>query len=274
MGEHKPQPPQGNEQEQERADERALFARYKANPTPQDEDRLVEKYRSLVYKIVHKFRGHSEHFDDLVQVGTMGLLYAIRRFDLDKEFRFSTYAWQTIQGEIQRYFRDKTWAVNVPRDLKERSHKVFSAVNEHQAQTGHEPNVQEIVEKTGMTEEAVQEALELGSAYHPQSFMDHMRDADSGYAVLDDAGGGGDDGGGDGGEQLDMRSTKRAVFWNGVMRTLEPTEAQVIRMYFFEDFTQKEIADKLGTSQMNVSRIMKKAQNRLRGMLLPEDFEQ
>src|ERR1051325_1351293 len=81
MGEHKPEPQLGEEQEQERAEERALFARYKANPTPQGEDRLAKKSRALVYKIVHKFRGHAEPFDDLVQVGTLGLLYAIRRFD-------------------------------------------------------------------------------------------------------------------------------------------------------------------------------------------------
>jgi RNA polymerase sigma-B factor len=265
MDEHNQQI-EGTEQQEERAQERALFVRYKENPTPELEDQLVRKFQPLVYKIVHKFRGHAEHFDDLVAVGSMGLLYAVRRFDPDQGFRFSTYAWQTVMGEIQRYFRDKTWAINVPRDLKERSLKVFNASHEHLAQTGHDPTVTELVERTGMSEEAVQEALELGSAYHPQSFMENTRESDASYAVMDDDGEGSN-------EQLDMSATKRSMFWESILRTLEPTEARVIRLYFFEDQTQKEIADRLGTSQMNVSRIMKKAQARLRTMVVPSDFD-
>jgi RNA polymerase sigma-B factor len=273
MDERSQQNLESNDQDKERAEERALFARYKAaagEPEAQGlEDRLVQQYQPLVYKIVHKFRGHAEHFDDLVQVGSVGLLLAIRRFDLEQGFRFSTYAWQTIQGEIQRYFRDKTWAVNVPRDLKERSLKVFNVINEHLAATGHDPTVTELVERTGMSEEAVQEALELGSAYHPQSFMDNTRESDSGYAAMDES----DGGGGGSSEQLDMSGTKRSIFWESLLKQLEATEARVIRMYHFEDLTQKEIADRMGTSQMNVSRIMKKAYSRLRTMLAPSDFE-
>lgn len=271
MDEHKQQQPEGTEQQEERAVERALFVRYLEAPDSEKERHeaeLVRKFQPLVYKIVHKFRGHAEHFDDLVSVGTMGLLYAVRRFDPDQGFRFSTFAWQTVQGEIQRYFRDKTWAVNVPRDLKERSLKVFNVSSQHEADTGHAPTVAELAEKTGLSEEAVHEALELGSAYHPQSFMDNTRESDAGYAVMDD------DGAGSGSsEQLDMGATKRSMFWESLLRTLEPTEAKVIRFYFFEDRTQKEIADLLGTSQMNVSRIMKKAQSRLRTMVVPSDFE-
>ena len=166
------QQPEDQEKEQERADERALFARYQSAPESAKslfEEQLVEKYKPLVYRIVHKFRFTPDQFEDLVQVGSMGLVLAVRRFDTSLNFRFSTYAWQTIQGEIQRYFRDKTWAVNVPRDLKEKSLKVFNAVQELIRQTGNDPTVTEVSNATGLSDEEVQEAMELGSAYHPRA---------------------------------------------------------------------------------------------------------
>jgi RNA polymerase sigma-B factor len=246
----------------ERAEERALFARYRDNPSPINEEALVEKYRPLVYRIVHKFRHGPDQFDDLVQVGTVGLVLAIRRFDLETGFRFSTYAWQTITGEIQRYSRDKTWAINVPRELKERSLKVFNAVNELSSELGQEPTVQELARRTGMSDEDVQEAMELGSAYHPASFMDNTRDADHGTAEPESSG-----------SDLDMASTKRGMFWDSILRQLTETEAKVLKLYFFEQRTQKEIADELSTSQMNVSRIMRLALGKLRRMIAPEDFE-
>jgi len=250
--------------ERERAEERALFARYKAHPSERYEEELVEKYRALVYRIVHKFKRNQDQFDDLVQVGTTGLLLAIRRFDLEKEFRFSTYAWQTINGEIQRYFRDKTWALNVPRDLKERSLKVFNVREEIASSTGHEPTVAEVAARAGLSEEAVLEAMELGSAYHPQSFMDNTSEADSSYGLAED---------GEASEMADMNTMKKSIFWESIMRQLEEKEARVLRLYFFEQQTQKEIADRLSTSQMNVSRIMRIALGKLRKVMLPEDFE-
>jgi len=253
------------EREHERAAERALFARYKEDPTPFNEEQLVEKYRPLVYKIVHKFSFSPDQFDDLVQEGTKGLLLAIRRFDLTREYRFSTYAWQTIQGEIQRYFRDRTWAVNVPRDLKEKSLRVFNAREELLSNTGQDPTVSELAAKTGMSEEDVLESMELGSAYHPQSFMDNTSDSDAGVMLGEDSGGGGD--------HLSMKTTKRGVFWENLLGHLSDSEASVIRMYFFDQLTQKEISEKLCTSQMNVSRIMRKAQGRLRQLMVPEDVE-
>lgn len=250
--------------ERERAEERALFARYKANPIERYEEELVEKYRPLVYRIVHSFRKNADQFDDLVQVGTVGLVLAIRRFDLEQGFRFSTYAWQTIHGEIQRYFRDKTWALNVPRDLKERSLKIFNIREELAVELGHEPTVSEVAARSGLSEESVLEAMELGSAYHPQSFMDNSRDSDASYGLSDDA---------DGSELVEMGSFKRSIFWDSLLGQLEDKEAKVLRFYFFSELTQKEIAERLGTSQMNVSRIMRLALGKLRKVMAPEDLE-
>jgi RNA polymerase sigma-B factor len=252
--------------ESERAEERALFARYKKEPTDRHEEALVEKYRPLVYRIVHSFSHGPDQFEDLVQVGTVGLVLAIRRFDLETGFRFSTYAWTTIRGEIQRYFRDKTWAVNVPRELKERSLRVFNAVNELSSELGQEPTVQELARRTGLSEESVQEAMELGSAYHPASFIDNTREADHGVAESE---GGSSPGIG----HVDMGSAKRDIFWSSMLAQLTRIEARVLRMYFFEQRTQKEIADELATSQMNVSRIMRLALGKLRRLATPEDFE-
>jgi RNA polymerase sigma-B factor len=252
------------EKEQERADERALFARYQADPSPAHEELLVEKFRPLVYRIVHRFRYNADQFEDLVQVGTVGLVLAIRRFETDRNFRFSTYAWQTIQGEIQRYFRDKTWAVSVPRDLKERSLKVFNTANELTHKNGSEPTVAEIAKHSGLNEEQVLEAMELGSAYHPQSFLDTVRESDVSYAL-------GDEGSAE--DSYDMTATKKSIFWESILAHLGEAEAQIIRMYFFDQRTQKEIADKLETSQMNVSRIMRRALLKLRKLAAPSDFE-
>jgi RNA polymerase sigma-B factor len=250
-------------QKQERAEERALFLRYKADPSPHNEEALIEKFRPLVYRIVHRFRFQQDQFDDLVQVGTLGLTLAMRRFDPEMNFRFSTYAWQTIQGEIQRYFRDKTWAVSVPRDLKERSLKVFNAVQELSRAIGHEPTAGDVAQACGLSEEQVQEAMELGSAYHPQSFLDNAREADSGLMIsAQDFRG-----------TMDMSAMKRGVFWRGILANLPSPEALVVRLYFFEQWTQKEIADHLLTSQMNVSRIMRKALGCLRQLVAQSDLD-
>lgn len=243
--------------DQERVDERALFARYQADPSPENEEALVEKYRPLVYRIAHKFKKMPDMFEDLVQEGTKGLLLAIRRFDLSLNYRFSTYAWQTIQGEIQRYFRDRTWAVNVPRDLKEKSLRVFNTHEELTKQLGHEPTVAELSQRTNLSEEEVQEAMELGSAYHPHSFMDNTSEGDYGVIL----------GSGLGKDSYDMSLTKRGIFWDSLLRHLSETEAAVVRLYYFEELTQKEIANQLATSQMNVSRIMRKAQSKLRRII-------
>lgn len=262
-GRRKPDPDHV-EQDPERAAERALFARYQANPTAADEELLIEKYRSLVYKIVHKFHHTPDLFEDLVQEGTKGLLLAIRRFDLSLNYRFSTYAWQTIQGEIQRYFRDRTWALNVPRDLKEKSLKVFKAREELVKSLDQEPSVAEVATRTELSEEEVLEAMELGSAYHPQSFMDNVRDSDVGVMLSEESPSAG---------TLDMRVTKRGVFWDSLLMHLSETEASIVRLYFFDQRTQKEIAEQMATSQMNVSRIMRNALAKLRRLAAPADFD-
>jgi RNA polymerase sigma-B factor len=250
--------------DKERAEERALFARYKEDPSPANEELLLEKFQSLVYKIVHKFSRSPDLFEDLVQEGTKGLLLAIRRFDIELNYRFSTYAWQTIQGEIQRYFRDRTWAVNVPRDLKEKSLRVFKAREELIANQSHEPTVAEVSAVTELSEEEVLEAMELGSAYHPQSFMDNTRESDLGIVISEES---------PGSDNLDMRITKRGVFWSHLLVHLSDNEARIVRLYFFEQRTQKEIAEILETSQMNVSRIMRNAIGKLRRLVIPADFD-
>lgn len=255
---------ENDEREQEREEERVLFARYIADPSSTNEELIVEKFKPLVYRIVHKFKYQPDQFEDLVQVGSYGLLLAIRRFDLEFNYRFSTYAWQTVQGEIQRYFRDKTWAINVPRDLKERSLKVFNVVNEMSNASSQEPTVPEIAAKCGFSEEQVLEAMELGSAYHPQSFKENERESDISFSMSDD---------GSTASSHDLSTTKRGIFWQSILSNLTETEARVVKLYFFEQKTQKEIADILVTSQMNVSRLTRKALGKLRSMLAPEDLE-
>lgn len=261
----KPNGPDDQDKEHERAEERALFARYAADPDNSAmEEMIVQKYTPLVYRIVHRFKFTPDQFNDLVQVGSIGLVHAIRRFDTGLEYRFSTFAWQTIQGEIQRYFRDKTWALNVPRDLKEKSLKVFNAKEELGRTLGHDPTVAELAAKTGLSEEEIQESMELGSAYHPQSFTPNTRDSDASFALAEDS---------PMVDAQDMATTKRSIFWESLLGQLEETERRVLKLYFFDQKTQKEIADSLGTSQMNVSRLMRKGLCKLRSLLAPEDVE-
>lgn len=254
------------EVEQERAEERAIFERYQQNPTLDNEELLIEKFTPLVHRIVNRFRFSPDQREDLVQEGKKGLLLAIRRFDLNRNYRFSTYAWQTIQGEIQRYFRDRTWALNVPRDLKERSLKVFNAREELVRSMGQEPTVEELANHAEISQESVLEALELGSAYHPQSFQEYFRETDVVPTLSGE------------GPQLDstlrnLESTKRGLLWMKLLSHLDETEALVLKLYFFEQRTQKEISDKLATSQMNVSRIMRKGLGKLRRILVLEDAD-
>jgi RNA polymerase sigma-B factor len=254
------------EVEQERAEERAIFERYQKNPSPESEEQIIEKFTPLVHRIVNRFRFSPDQREDLVQEGKKGLLLAIRRFDLSRNYRFSTYAWQTIQGEIQRYFRDRTWALNVPRDLKERSLKVFNSREELVRTMGQEPTVEELAMHAGISQESVLEALELGSAYHPQSFQDYLRETDVVPTLSGE------------GAQLDsslgnLEGTKRGLLWKKLLSHLDENEALVLKLYFFEQRTQKEISDKLATSQMNVSRIMRKGLGKLRRILVVEDAD-
>lgn len=253
-----PEPPEADETVQPvgsltEEEERALFLRYRRNPSEDNTNRILKQYGNLVYHIAHKYASGHESFDDLVQVGMIGLVLAIRRFEVEKGWRFSTYAYQTIRGEIQRHFRDRSWSLSVPRQLKERSLKVFAAESVLALKLGCSPTAVQVAAETGLTEEQVQEAMELGSAYHPMNILEEAVSAEGDLAGQPPS--------------VGMEGVNQDLFWEHILSFLSENEAAVIRLRFWDGLPQREVAVYLGTSQMNVSRIQRNALAKLRKVM-------
>ena len=236
-------------------EDRALFARYLDKRDPIDRDMLIERFLPLARQLARRYQRPEEPFDDLFQVACLGLVKAIDRFDLEREVAFSSYAVPTILGEIKRYFRDRTWSVRVPRDLQELALKVDRAVGDLSLDLHRQPTVEEIAEKVGADEEDVLEALEASGAYRATS-LEAPRGAedDSGDTLGDTLGTE---------EQGFARAEERATLAQ-LLRAVTPREREVLRLRFEEDLTQAEIGDRIGVSQMQVSRIIRQSLARLR----------
>jgi RNA polymerase sigma-B factor len=240
------------------AEERELFTAYRESPSEELTTLILKQYENLVYHIAHKYSPGRESFEDLVQVGMIGLVQAIRRFDVDKGWRFSTYAYQTIRGEIQRYFRDKSWAMSVPRQTKEQSLKVFAVESMLALKLGCSPTPSQIAEEAGLTEEQVLEAMELGSAYHPMNILEEAVSEETAVSPTI--------------RESPISEVESDLFWQHMMAFLTPKEADVIRLRFWDGLPQRDVAIKLNTSQMNVSRLQRQALAKLRKLLRTEDL--
>jgi RNA polymerase sigma-B factor len=235
--------------------DRALFERYLATGSPADRDVLVERFLPLARDLARRYQRPSESFDDLFQVASLGLLKAIERFDPERPVAFSSFAVPTIAGELKRYYRDHTWSVRVARSLQELALRVDGVVSDHVARHGRHPTVGEIAAAVGATHEDVLEALQARNAHQTKSLDaprsgaededgtvgDGMGDRDSGFAVAEDR-----------------------VTLEQLMRALTPREREILRLRFEEDLTQAEIGERIGVSQMHVSRILRAAIAQLR----------
>jgi len=236
-------------------DDRALFLRHGEGDV-QARDELVERFLPLARQLARRYQRASEPFDDLLQVASIGLIKAIDRFDPDRGIAFSSYAVPTILGEIKRHFRDRTWAVRVPRDLQELTLRVDRSVGELADQLHRQPSVAEIGAAVGADEEAVLEALQAGGAYRAISF-DAPRGAEADgttAATLAESIGVQENG-------FD-RAEDRATL-STLLGTVSAREREVLRMRFEEDMTQAEIGAVIGVSQMQVSRLIRKALSEL-----------
>ncbi len=242
--------------------DRALFARYLDKHDPVDREMLVERFLPLARQLARRYQRPEEPFDDLFQVACLGLVKAIDRFDLDREVAFSSYAVPTILGEIKRYFRDRTWSVRVPRDLQELALKVDRAVSELSLDLHRQPTVEEIGAKVGADEEDVLEALEASGAYRATSLQTPWGAGDDSGDTLGDV---------IGHEECGFaRAEDRATIAH-VMRVITPREREVLHLRFAEDLTQAEIGERIGVSQMQVSRIIRQALARLRSYAAPDE---
>jgi RNA polymerase sigma-B factor len=241
---------------------RRLFAAYR-DAGNEDEraavrEKLVDQYIGLVEFLARRFRNRGEPLEDLVQVGTIGLLKAIDRFELEREVEFSTYATPTIVGELKRHFRDKGWAVRVPRRLQELHLELTKIISNLGQELGRSPTVSEIAESAGISEETVLEGMEIAHAYSFTSLDAPIDSEDSESSSFADQMGSED-------EQLENLEYRASLAPE--MAKLPERERKILFLRFYRGMTQSEIAERLGISQMHVSRLLNRTLMRLREAL-------
>jgi RNA polymerase sigma-B factor len=221
---------------------------------------LVVHYERLVQSIARKYSNGKPYHEDIAQVGMLGLLGAIRRYDPEFGRSFEAFAVPTIIGEIKRFLRDKTWAVHVPRRIKELGPKIKSAVETLTTEMQRSPLVSEIAEYLDVDEELVLETMEIGRSYQALS-MDHALEADSegGTVTLFDIIGNTDDG---------FEKTDQRMLVAEALNALSEREKQIIQYTYIEQLSQKEAGERLGISQMHVSRLQRKAIKKLQEAIL------
>jgi RNA polymerase sigma-B factor len=219
-------------------------------------ERLIERYLPLARRLARRYQRADEPFDDLVQVASLGLVKAVDRFDHERRVVFSSYAVPTILGELKRHFRDRAWSVRVPRDLQELALRVDRAVVQLSLGQSRAPTVSEIADAVDASPERVLEALEAAAAYRAGS-LDAPRSVqgeDAGENLADTLGQ--EDPGYD-------RAEERAVL-EPLLARISVRERTVLQLRFGSDLTQAEIGERMGVSQMQVSRLIRQALNRLR----------
>ncbi|WP_124068846.1 RNA polymerase sigma factor SigB [Filibacter tadaridae] len=221
---------------------------------------LVLHYERLVQSIARKYSNGKPHHEDIAQVGMLGLLGAIRRYNPEFGRSFEAFAVPTIIGEIKRFLRDKTWAVHVPRRIKELGPKIKMAVETLTTEMQRSPLVGEIAEYLDVDEELILETMEMGRSYHALS-MDHALEADSegGTMTLFDIIGEADEG---------YERTDQRMLVANALDVLSEREKQIIQYTYIEQLSQKEAGERIGISQMHVSRLQRKAIKKLQEAIL------
>lgn len=239
---------------------RELFRRYKLEGDEDAREQLILNHLNLVRFLAAKFKNKGEPLDDLIQVGTVGLIKAIDRFDISRDLEFTTYATPTILGEIKRHFRDKGWSVRVPRRLQELSAKVNKATDELTKDLQRSPSVAEIAEHLDVSVDEVLEAMESSSAYSSVPLEAGSRDDDDAPAVIDRYAS----------EDAGLGTADDRMVIEDTIRDFSPREQDVIRMRFVEGLTQVEIAERLGVSQVQVSRLLRRTLKKIQEKIDPE----
>jgi RNA polymerase sigma-B factor len=221
-------------------------------------DRIVERHLPLVRNLALRYAGRGEPLDDLVQVGSIGLLLAIERFDTERGVQFTTYAVPTIVGEIQRHFRDRAWALHVPRRLKELSTRLSRTVETMTKELGRAPTIAELAQTLGVEEDEVVEAMETSHAFSTRSLSQPLdREGMEGETVQDSLGV----------DDMGFSEVDDGSFVEAGLDALDERERRIVELRFFEGLTQTEIAAQVGISQMHVSRLLRRALQTMRGRL-------
>jgi RNA polymerase sigma-B factor len=238
-----------------RAYERELFERFQRDGDIAARAELVDRFLPLARKLARRYERASEPLDDLIQVASLGLVKAIDRFDCERGDAFSSYAVPTILGELKRHFRDAGWAVHVPRGLQERVLEVNAAVERLSRDLGHSPTPQQVAIKLNRPVEQVLEALEAGAAYDAVSLDMPRRSDDDESGTIADGLGHTDD-------SFELVEDRATI--GRSLKALPLRERKILYLRFAEGLTQAEIGERMGMSQMHVSRLIRRAIDRLR----------
>jgi RNA polymerase sigma-B factor len=232
-----------------------LLARFSRGREPRLREELVVRFGPLAESLARRYSDRGERLEDLEQVAQLGLLKAIDGFDERRGTSFRAYAEPTILGEIRRHFRDKRWAMRVPRDLKEALPRIRSAIDQLSTELGREPVTEEVAEAANMDEQEVLEALEAAETSRPTSLDAPIVAGEEGATPM--------------GEQVgvvdeNLEQAEWGVMLSDRLDQLDPRQREVLHLRFVEDLTQREIGERIGVSQMQVSRIIRDTLGRLR----------
>lgn len=229
-----------------------LFRLWRRTKNPKIRDELIFRHLDLAKGLARRFMGRGEPLEDLIQVAIYGLINAIDRYDPDRGTKFETFAYPTILGELKRHFRDTAWSMQLPRGLQELNQKAYKLVDILTQKLGRPPTISELAQELGVSEEQVIEALEAANAYETISLEQEISaDEDDKPQTLE--------------ELVSLTEDEEVQRWQqrqlieDAMKVLDERERKIVEMRFFDDLTQTQIAQRLGISQMHVSRLLRRA---------------
>jgi RNA polymerase sigma-B factor len=233
----------------------ALMRRYRESEDPALLEEIVRRFEPLARSVARRYHARGEPLEDLTQVAMVGLLKAIARFEPDRGFAFTSYATPTMLGELKRYFRDSGWAVHVPRGVKERALELASVTEQLSSKLGRSPSLSELAEAMGSTEEQCLEAVEAYHARHAAPLEAGSDDDETGVpslaAIL-------------GAEDVRLEQAEYLTMIAKGVETLSESDRLILYLRFGRDMTQSEIAARIGTSQMQISRLLRAAIEKIR----------
>jgi RNA polymerase sigma-B factor len=232
-----------------------LFERWRRFGDRRARDELIERFLPLARKLARRYASSSEPYEDLVQVASLGLVKAVERFDPDRGFAFTSFAVPTIVGELKRYFRDSAWALHVDRGAQELARTISEAQREITSRTGRPPRIDELALYLELSQEEVLDGLQVADAYDAVSLDAPIAGEEDDLSTRLDVLGHDD-------EELGRVDQQATLF--AAARHLPKREREILFLRFTEDLTQSEIAARLGVSQMQVSRLLRRSLQRLR----------
>jgi RNA polymerase sigma-B factor len=234
---------------------RARFVEYRETGERSLRNELIEEFRWVAVHCARRFSNRGEPIDDLIQVGMLGVLKAVERFDPEVGVSFTTFAIPTVMGELRRHFRDTTWSVRVPRRIKDLHVELGAAVEFLTGELQRSPKIEELARHLGVSTDEVLEAMEASSAYRAGPLSapagdDGREPTNESEAV--------------GGDDVDLHLADDRLAVRALLRWLEPRERRIVYLRYFEGLSQSQIAERVGVSQVHVSRLLRSSIERLK----------